>query len=71
MNDLQRSIKLQEQPTPSRLSSAQKIRKVVIYLLAALIASATIVWIGFLGWGIVTMLQWLLDCIKNFPATYF
>jgi hypothetical protein len=71
MNDLQRSVKLQQQPTPSRLSSTQTIRKIVVYLLAALIAAATIVWIGFLGWGIVTTLQWLLDCIKNFLATYF
>jgi hypothetical protein len=25
-----------------------------------------IVWLSFLGWGFIAMLQWLLDYIKNF-----
>ena len=66
MNDLQRSVKSQNPAIKSRLSSANTGRKVAICFLAALIASVMIVWLSFLGWGFIAMLQWLLDCIKNF-----
>jgi hypothetical protein len=48
------------------LSSAKTGRKVAICFLAALIVSVMIVWLSFLGWGFIAMLQWLLDYIKNF-----
>jgi hypothetical protein len=72
MNDLQRSAKsrVELQNSSSKLSSARSCRKVAIVGLALLIVSVMIVWFGFLGWGIVAMLQWLLDCIKTFWMTY-
>jgi hypothetical protein len=71
MNDLQRSVRLQDPSTKPRSSPAQTGRKVAIYFLAVLIVSAMIVWFGFLGWGILAVLQWLLDCVKNFWMMYF
>jgi hypothetical protein len=72
MNDLQRSVKPQKPPSTSRLSFTRTGRKVAIYLLAGVIVLVMIVWFGFLGWGAVTMLQGLLDCIKSFwSATHF
>jgi len=74
MNDLQRSAKtrveLQTPASKPRLSSAQASRKFAVIALAVLIVSVMIVWFGFLGWGLVAMLQWLLDCIKTFWTTY-
>jgi hypothetical protein len=69
MNDLQRSVNSQNPAIKSRLSSAKTGRKVAIYFLAALIVSVMIVWLGFLGWGFIAMLQWLLDYIKYFWTT--
>jgi len=69
MNDLQRSVKSQKPAINSRLSSAKTGRKVAICFLAALIVSVMIVWLSFLGWGFIAMLQWVLDCIKNFWTT--
>lgn len=66
MNDLQRSMKSQNPAIKSQLSSAKTGRKVAICFLAALIVSVMIVWLSFLGWGFIAMLQWLLDYIKNF-----
>jgi len=69
MNDLQRSVKSQSPPIKARLS-AQIGQKLTIWLVAGLIVMAMIVWFGFLGWGFIAILQWLLDCIKNFWTTY-
>jgi len=66
MNDLQRSVKSQNPAIKSQLPSVKTGRKVAICFLAALIVSVMIVWLSFLGWGFIAMLQWLLDCIKNF-----
>jgi hypothetical protein len=71
MNDLQRSVKLPDPSTKPRSSSAQMGRKVGISFLAVLIVSAMIAWFVFLGWGFIAILQWLLDCIKNFWTIYF
>jgi hypothetical protein len=65
MNDHQRSLEPQNSLTETRSSSVQAGRKAAIYFLAILIASTVIVWFGFLGWGFIAMLQWLLDCIKG------
>jgi hypothetical protein len=69
MNDLRR-IELQDPLIKSRLSFAQASRKIAIFL-AVLIASVMIIWFGFLGWGVIAILQWLLDCIKSFWTAYF
>ena len=69
MNDLQRSVESQSPPIKARLS-AQTGQKLTICLVAGLIVMAMIVWFGFLGWGFIAILQWLLDCIKNFWTTY-
>jgi hypothetical protein len=66
MNDLQRSIKLQDPSTKSRLWSGQISRKVSICFLAVLIVSVMIVWFGFLGWGFVAIVQWLIDRFRIF-----
>jgi hypothetical protein len=70
MNDLPRSVKLQDPLTSSRLSSAQTSRKVTIYFLAALIVSTMILWFGFLGWGFIAMSQGILDFARNFWTHY-
>jgi hypothetical protein len=69
MNDLQR-IDLQDPEIKSRPSASRGRRKIAILLLAALIASAMIIWFAFLGWGIVGILQWLLAYIKSLWTTY-
>jgi type VI protein secretion system component VasF len=56
--DLHSSIK-----APS--SSVPTSRKVATWLLAAIIVLVMIVWFGFLGWGAVATLEWLLGAIKN------
>jgi hypothetical protein len=66
MNDLRQSVKSQNPAIKSRLSSAKTGRKIAIFFLAALIVSVMIVWLSFLGWGLIAMLQWMLDYIKNF-----
>jgi len=68
MNDFQRHIK-QLDPSPgSRSEAAQTARQVAIYSLSALIVSGMLVWFGFLGWGFVAMLHWILDCVKSLWA---
>ena len=61
MNDHHRSLEPQNSLTKTRSTG----RKAAIYFLAILIASAMVVWLSFLGWGFIAMLQWLLDCIKS------
>jgi hypothetical protein len=70
MNDLQRSAKLPKPMNNERLPSLQTCRKVAIWLLGALILSVMIVWFGFLGWGIVGLLQWALNLVKHFWTAY-
>ncbi len=70
MNDLQR-VDLQDPAIKPRLSPARTGRKVAVCVLATLIVSVMIAWLGFLGWGFVEILQWLSACIKNFWTTDF
>jgi hypothetical protein len=70
MNDLQRSLKSEHPPIESRLSSLQTGRKAATCFLAVMIVSVMVVWFGFLGWGFISILQWLLDCIKSFWVPY-
>jgi hypothetical protein len=69
MNDLQRTTKMQDPSTNSPLSS-QTGRKLAVGLLAVLIISVMIVWFGFLGWGAVAILQWMLYCVKHLWTAY-
>jgi multidrug resistance efflux pump len=55
----------------SKASSAQSSRKTVIFLLAALIALVMVVWLGFIGWGFISLVQWTLDCIKSLLMRHF
>jgi hypothetical protein len=70
MNELQR-VDLQDPTIKPRVLPARTGRKITVCLLTTLIVSAMIAWLGFLGWGAVELLQWLLACIKNFWTTYF
>jgi len=70
MNDLQR-VDLQDPAIKRRLSPARTGKKVAICSLATVIALVMIAWLGFLGWGIVEISQWLSACIKNFWTAYF
>jgi hypothetical protein len=63
--DFQRSAMLQDPPTKSRVASVKTDGKVAIYALAALIVAAMIVWFAFLSWGLIEILQWLMDCLKT------
>ena len=61
----QRLARMRNPSTNPRLSSAQTGRKLAIILLAVLIVSVMITWLGFLGWGVIAILQWMLYCVKN------
>jgi hypothetical protein len=67
MNDMQRLNKMDI----SKASSAQSSRKIVIFFLAGLIALVMIVWLGFIGWGFISFVQWALDCIKSLFTRHF
>ena len=68
MNDMQRQNKMD---ISKASASAQSSRKTVIFLLAALIALVMIVWLGFIGWGFVSLVQWTLNCIKSLLMQHF
>lgn len=40
-------------------------RKLATAFLVMLIISVMIVWFGFLGWGVVALIQWVSDHIKS------
>jgi hypothetical protein len=75
MSDLQPTVKqhveLQDASIKPGSSPARTSRKVAICILAVVIASAMITWFGFLGWGVVAILRWLLECVKNLWTSYF
>jgi hypothetical protein len=70
MNNLQ-PIDLQGARIKPRSLPTPISRKVVIGLLAALIVSAMIVWLGLLGWGIVEILRSSAACIRSLWTTFF
>jgi type VI protein secretion system component VasF len=63
MNSPQR-VDVQPQVAGSRFSRARAWKKAAIVTLATFIVVVMIVWFGFLGWGVVTSLQWLMDTLK-------
>jgi len=46
-------------------------KKVLIGLLAALIVSAMVVWLGFLGWGMVEILRSMAAFVKTLWTIIF
>jgi hypothetical protein len=50
-------------------SSIRVGRKVGRWFLAAFIISVVIAWFGFLGWGTVSLGQWLIEHIRSFFRT--
>jgi hypothetical protein len=70
MNNLQ-PVDMQGARIKARSSSNPISKKVVMGLLATMIATAMIVWLGFLGWGIVEILRSLAACTRSLWATFF
>ncbi len=70
MNNLQ-PVDLQGARIKARSLSTPMSRKLVIGSLATLIVSAMIVWLGFLGWGVVEILRSLAAWIRSLWTTFF
>ena len=75
MSDIQPTVKqhvgLQDPLIKPGFPPGRAGRKIAIWVLAVVIASAMITWLGFLGWGVAAMLRWLFECTKNLWASYF
>jgi hypothetical protein len=69
MNEIQGSARLKDRPTKSRPASARPSCGSATFALIALIVSTMLVWFGFLGWGIIALLQTLFDYFRDFWAT--
>jgi len=54
-----------QDPRVKLRSSSRASRKMVIGFLIALIITVMIVWLGFLGWGVVEMLRALASLIGD------
>ncbi len=70
MNNLQ-PVDLQGARIKAQSLSTTMSRKVVIGFLATLIVSTMIVWLGFLGWGIVEILRSLAGWITSLWTIFF
>jgi hypothetical protein len=64
MNGPQR-VNLQDPVLKPRFSRERTGRKIAVVGLAMFILLVMITWLGFLGWGAVASLQWLLGFLKN------
>jgi hypothetical protein len=67
MNDFRRielESSIRAKPSRERID-----RKVGTWFLAAFIISVVIAWFGFLGWGTVSLAQWLIEHIRSFFRT--
>lgn len=64
MNDLS-PLPLPDPQSKARSVSARRTRRAVVGLLVGLIAVAMIVWLGFLGWGVVELVRALASLMKN------
>jgi hypothetical protein len=67
MNDFRRielESSIRAKPSRERID-----RKVGTWFLAAFIISVMIAWFGFLGWGTVSLGQWLIEHISSFLRT--
>jgi Flp pilus assembly pilin Flp len=54
----------------ARSVSARRTRRAVVGLLVGLIAVAMIVWLSFLGWGMVELVRALANFMKNAWTTF-
>jgi Flp pilus assembly pilin Flp len=54
----------------ARSVSARRTRRAVVGLLVGLIALAMIVWLSFLGWGMVELVRALANFMKNAWTTF-
>jgi hypothetical protein len=70
MNNLQ-PVDLQDPRIKARSLSTPMSKKVLIGLLAALIVSAMVVWLGFLGWGMVEILLSMAAFVKTLWTIIF
>jgi hypothetical protein len=70
MNNLQ-PVDLQGARIKARSLSTPMSKKVVVGFLATMIAVAMIVWLGFLGWGMVEILRSLVACFRSLWTTFF
>jgi hypothetical protein len=70
MND-RPGVELLDPSVNTRPSPARTGKKAAICLLVALLASAMIAWLAFLGWGMVETLQWLLVWVKSYWTLHF
>jgi hypothetical protein len=70
MNDRPRVEFIDPSVNP-RPSPALTGKKAAIGLLVALLASAMIAWLAFLGWGMVETLQWLLVLVNSYWTSHF
>ena len=65
MSDLQHSAKstmeLRNTRNPSPFGSGPTSRKLAAYLLASLVIVTMVIWIGFVSWGLLSLVHWLLD----------
>jgi hypothetical protein len=64
MNNL-RPVDLKDPRIKTQSSSSRAGKKLIIGLLVVLIVSVMIVWIGFIGWGVLEVLKAIGTWIRN------
>jgi hypothetical protein len=70
MNNLQ-PVDLQDPRIKPRSLPTPMSKKVLIGFLAVLIVSAMVVWLGFLGWGMVEILRSIAAFVKTLWTDIF
>jgi hypothetical protein len=66
-----RPVDLKYPNLKARSSSVGTSKRLLIGLLAALIVSVMIVWVGFLGWGVVEALSTIVAFMRSLWTTVF
>jgi hypothetical protein len=70
MNHLERAPKSDGELRDSPTKPTGARRKVAIWLLAIIIVVAMLAWLAFLGWGMITLWQWVVDDTKSLWTTH-
>jgi hypothetical protein len=70
MNHLERSTNPESELRDSPTKPSNARRKVAIWLLAIIIVVAMLAWLAFLGWGMITLWQWVVDDTKSLWTAY-
>jgi hypothetical protein len=70
MNNLS-PVDLKDPRIKTQPSSGRAVRNLLIALLIVLIVSVMIVWIGFIGWGVVEVLKAIGIWIRNLWTATF